>query len=517
MAPGAIVIETGANLGFAAACNLGAAAATGELLCFLNPDAVPAEGWREAIAAPLAEGRGWAAWQALVTAEAGRVVNTRGGVVHFTGIAWAGGAGEPVAAAAVDAGEPGFVSGACLALARDAFAQAGGFPEHYFLYHEDVDLSLRLRLAGGRLGVEPRARVDHDYEFVKGSAKWHYLERNRWATVIRTYPGPLLAVLAPVLITTELALIGVSIAGGWFAQKLRAWSDLIRWLPRLCRERRAIQRRRTIRARDFAEGLVADLGSPYLGAAGRSRLLRTGLAAYWALALRLLGRPSPAAVLERSSASRRATSWARILVSSASREVATEKCSSKRKTTPKATRNSALAATSIPTRSVDPVRAGSSRPRAPAGSPPRPSTAARSARSAGVGGPARATTRNIPRVTATAAICACGPRSARRLAPQGDGWRGHQAPAASLDSAAPATAAGARRPRPRAGRAGRPSGVGRRRSRPDEQRQQHLDHVVGGARVVDRAAPEAARVHPHRDLVDPQAVVCSIRIASTSG
>lgn len=293
MAPGAVVIETGANLGFAAACNRGAATATGELLCFLNPDAVPAEGWREAIAAPLAEGRGWAAWQALVTAEGGRVVNTRGGVVHFTGIAWAGGAGEPVSSTAADVGEPGFVSGACLALGRDAFAQAGGFPEHYFLYHEDVDLSLRLRLAGGRLGVEPRARVDHDYEFVKGPAKWRYLERNRWATLIRTYPGPLLAVLAPALIATELALIVASIAGGWFGQKLRAWSDLIRWLPRLCRERRTIQRRRTIRARDFAEGLVADLGSPYLGAAGRSRLLRAGLAAYWALARRLLGRPRP--------------------------------------------------------------------------------------------------------------------------------------------------------------------------------------------------------------------------------
>ena len=43
-------------------------------------------------------------------------------------------------------------------------------PEQFFLYHEDVDLSLRLRLAGGRLGVEPAARVDHDYEFDKGAA-----------------------------------------------------------------------------------------------------------------------------------------------------------------------------------------------------------------------------------------------------------------------------------------------------------------------------------------------------------
>ena len=76
LAPGATVIETGANLGFAAACNRGAEAATGELLCLLNPDAVPQPGWRDAIERPLVDGRGWAAWQALVTAEGGRTINT---------------------------------------------------------------------------------------------------------------------------------------------------------------------------------------------------------------------------------------------------------------------------------------------------------------------------------------------------------------------------------------------------------------------------------------------------------
>ena len=70
-------------------------------------------------------------------------------------------------------------------------------PEPFFLYHEDVDLSLRVRLAGGELGVEPAARVDHDYEFEKGADKWRYLERNRWATLIRTYPAALLAAAGP--------------------------------------------------------------------------------------------------------------------------------------------------------------------------------------------------------------------------------------------------------------------------------------------------------------------------------
>ncbi len=298
LAPAATVVETGANLGFAAACNRGAAAASADLLVLLNPDAEPAPGFRDAIARPLAEGRGWAAWQGLVTADAGRIVNTRGGVLHFTGIAWAGGAGEPagaVDAQAMRAAEPGFASGACLAIPRGAYVGAGGLPEPFFLYHEDVDLSLRLRLAGGRIGVEPEARVDHDYRFDKGRAKWRYLERNRWATLVRTFPAPLLAAIAPALLATELALLAVAAAGGWLDQKLLAWADTARALPRLLRERREIQRRRSVGAGEFARPLVATLDSPYLGRAARSRLLNALLRAYWSAVAGLLGSRSGSA------------------------------------------------------------------------------------------------------------------------------------------------------------------------------------------------------------------------------
>jgi len=287
-APDATLIEAGENLGFAAASNRGAALSSGQLLLFLNPDAVVAPGFRDAIELPLAEQRGWAAWQGLVTAEDGRVINSRGGAVHFTGIAWAGGAGEPVDAGESARIEPGFVSGACLVITAAEFEDARGFAEPFFLYHEDVDLSLRLRLAGGRLGIETQARTDHDYEFAKGPEKWRRLERNRWATLIRTYPAALLALLTPALLATELALVPISIAGGWGPQTLASWIDVLRWLPRLRRERREIQATRRIDAKSFARGLTPDLGSSYLGAAGRSRVLRAALRAYWSVVVALL-------------------------------------------------------------------------------------------------------------------------------------------------------------------------------------------------------------------------------------
>jgi N-acetylglucosaminyl-diphospho-decaprenol L-rhamnosyltransferase len=181
------------------------------------------------------------------------------------------------------------VSGACMAIPRRTFLDAGGFPGRFFLYHEDVDLSLRLRLAGGRLGVEPAARVDHDYDFEKGAAKWRHLERNRWATLIRTYPAALLIALGPALLATELALVAISIRGGWLGQKLLAWADTWGALPRSLAERRAINRTRTASAAEFASALTPELDSAYLGAAARSQVLNALLRAYWSVVVRLLG------------------------------------------------------------------------------------------------------------------------------------------------------------------------------------------------------------------------------------
>ncbi|QOW24164.1 hypothetical protein [Lysobacter sp. H23M47] len=55
-----------------------------------------------------------------------------------------------------------WVSGACFALSRGVWEKVKGFDEKIHLYCEDVDLSWRVRLAGGKLKVCPVARYMHD-------------------------------------------------------------------------------------------------------------------------------------------------------------------------------------------------------------------------------------------------------------------------------------------------------------------------------------------------------------------
>lgn len=283
------VIDSPGNLGYAPAVNLGAQAGGGDVLLILNPDAVPLPGCLDALRAPPAD---WSAWMGVVTLPGGDRVNAAGGDAHYLGFSWAARYGEPVGALPTEPYPTGFLSGACLAVRMDVWERVGGYPEHYFIYHEDVDLCHRLRLFGLAYGVVPAARIRHDYSFAKGARKWRLLERNRVKTVVRTYPTPLLALVAPLLVAVEPVLLAVAVAGGWPAAKLAAWGDVLRWLPRAPRERRAIQRCAAVSAAEFAAALTPRLASPFLGRIARWRWAQALVTAYWRAAIGVLGRAS---------------------------------------------------------------------------------------------------------------------------------------------------------------------------------------------------------------------------------
>lgn len=123
------------NLGFAAGANAAARRGCGAIIVFVNPDGDPGPECFDALEAALAE-------PGVVAAEASQ------------GPRW----DRP----AIDEhGTMEWLSGACMAVYRTAFEQAGGFDERLFMYCEDVDLSYRLA-ALGRLFHCRSASFRHD-------------------------------------------------------------------------------------------------------------------------------------------------------------------------------------------------------------------------------------------------------------------------------------------------------------------------------------------------------------------
>ncbi|MHB8240377.1 MAG: glycosyltransferase family 2 protein [Solirubrobacteraceae bacterium] len=282
------VIETGANLGFAAGCHVGAAASAAPLLLFLNPDSQPQPGCLELLRAGADAHPDWGAWQAAVMLEDGSV-NTSGGVVHFLGIGWAGDCGRPAKTLPAQDSEIAFPSGAAMVVRRTSWDRLQGLDRDYFMYGEDLDLGLRLWLSGERVGLIPAARVTHSYDFDKGAGKWFWLERNRWRTVLSVYPTAVLAVVAPALLAAELGLLAIAARQGWLGPKLRAQAASIRGLRGTLARRRAVQTSRVVSAAEFAAHLTSSLDSPYLGAASSPWITRPQ-ALYWRFARMLLRR-----------------------------------------------------------------------------------------------------------------------------------------------------------------------------------------------------------------------------------
>ena len=79
----------------------------------------------------------------------------------------------------------------------------------------------------------PAARVEHDYEFDKGDYKWFHLERNRWWTVLGTYPARAArAARAGAARPSSSRCSRSRRRGGWLRAKLRAQ---LRGAARRCR------------------------------------------------------------------------------------------------------------------------------------------------------------------------------------------------------------------------------------------------------------------------------------------
>ncbi|MEA2702425.1 MAG: hypothetical protein QOD63_370, partial [Actinomycetota bacterium] len=139
---GVTVVRPGTNLGFAGGCNAGAAVAAGDVVAFLNQDAVLDPGALRALAAVACRPDVGIATASIRLADDPDTLNSAGNPLHFLGFGWAGGYGEP-AAAHDEACDVLAASGTGMALRAEVWAALGGFAEEYFAYLEDTELSLR--------------------------------------------------------------------------------------------------------------------------------------------------------------------------------------------------------------------------------------------------------------------------------------------------------------------------------------------------------------------------------------
>jgi GT2 family glycosyltransferase len=80
-------------------------------------------------------------------------------------------------------------SSGCCIVRREVFDEAGGFDSDYFIYDDDTDVSLRVRLLGYRVLLVPSAVVVHRGGVLRGlnSGTLYHSSKNRVRTALKNY------------------------------------------------------------------------------------------------------------------------------------------------------------------------------------------------------------------------------------------------------------------------------------------------------------------------------------------
>ncbi len=236
------------NVGFAAGNNRAIAMARSPWIATLNPDAFAEPDWLAQLMRATKRYPDAAAFGSLqIDDSRPDRLDGAGDAYSVFGLPWRGGFGQPMAGNCRE----GEIASPCAAAAlyhRETLLAVGGFDEDFFCYCEDVDLGLRLRLAGHRSIQLSDAVVRHVGGGSGGGqsrfARYHGV-RNRLWLFVKCMPGLLFWPMLPVHLAMTLGLAVRAAMRREFAVFSAAIRDSLRAIPRVFAKRRDIQRSRS--------------------------------------------------------------------------------------------------------------------------------------------------------------------------------------------------------------------------------------------------------------------------------
>lgn len=206
-----VVIRNGKNEGFARGNNIGFAAAKGDWVFLLNPDAVCDPDVIAELMAFVADRPdvGQLACR-VVRADQPNFFDSVGLLLYPDGVARSRGWQEKDQGQYDRAEEVLAPHGCACALRKTMLDQIGGFDEDFFCYFEDLDLGVRGQLAGWKCWYVPSTRVRHLKSATAGNYsvfKAYHVERNRLYCLWKWMPR-FLVFVAPLFTLNRYAMQG---------------------------------------------------------------------------------------------------------------------------------------------------------------------------------------------------------------------------------------------------------------------------------------------------------------------
>jgi GT2 family glycosyltransferase len=256
--PNVKLIQNKENLGFTGGNNIGAKAAKGKYLLLLNNDTKVSKNFLLELfkVAESDDKIGICAPKQLVGDK--NMILYGGGAINYTGLSYS------INMYKRDfkddnVRETAFASGAAFFIRKSVVDKIGLFDDDYFIYHEDVDVSWRARLAGYKVVYVPKSVIRHYFKFKRRPTKMYLLERNRYMSLLKNYSARSLLLVAPMLLLLEIPLFLYSIIRGWLIFKIKSYYYVLRNMRKILEKRCAIQRMRKISDKELIKFFTAEI------------------------------------------------------------------------------------------------------------------------------------------------------------------------------------------------------------------------------------------------------------------
>lgn len=270
-----VIKKLNENLGFAVANNIGARLARGKWIVLLNADAYPEPDWLGNLLKAAEQNPNFNFFTSRqLQYNEPHLLDGTGDEYHVSGLAWRRHY-NGLAAQYGHQQEEVFSACACAAMyKREDFLKVGGFDKDYFSYFEDVDLSFRLRLVGGRCLYVPQAVVYHVGSASTGKGgdfSFFYGHRNLVWTFFKDMPGWLFWLYLPFHLMMNVYLSLAFLIRDKRSVVLRSKLDAFRRLPKVFQKRRQVQRTRTVKVGEIYRIMTRDLLAPRYASRLRAR------------------------------------------------------------------------------------------------------------------------------------------------------------------------------------------------------------------------------------------------------
>ena len=241
--PAVHVIQNKINIGFGPAVNKGMSIGKGEYFLFLNNDLTLGPSCISELAKLMEKPDVGGSIPKILFFDKRDTINSFGVDVNYVGIACPRLIYEKDSESLK---EEEVSCGGIFMLHRNILKKLRGFDESIFFYHEDHDLSWRIRLTGKRLIANPKAVIYHKYHFSRNKDKFYYSEKNRLYLLLKNYNLKTLVLILPAAFLVEIAELFFALSQGWFIKKIKSYYEILMMVPSIIKKRKFVQKIRMV-------------------------------------------------------------------------------------------------------------------------------------------------------------------------------------------------------------------------------------------------------------------------------